>query len=73
MEGPRDILPIIQISISLSQLRTFVDEMTAEEKIIPRLNGQSVTHERGRIDDQSRRHFSRDTILPSPNDNLLAL
>lgn len=57
-----DILPVLQKAISLRQLRAFVDKVAAEEKVVLGRDGQRIAHEGRAVDDQGRRHPSRDTV-----------
>lgn len=60
-------LPILQIPISLSQLRSKVDEMTPEQQIILRRNRESVAHECARVECERTRHTTRNTrVLSDP-------
>lgn len=56
------ILPILQISVSLSKLGGEVDRMATKEKVVLGCNGEGVAHENSRVDDQSAGHVSGDAV-----------
>jgi hypothetical protein len=55
------VLPIVQVSVSLCQLRTKIDSVACEEKVVLGCDGHRVAHESGRVDDQGASHGSGDT------------
>lgn len=57
-----DVLPVIDVSVSLRSLRAEVDRVASEKKVVSRRDSESVAHECGRVAAQSEGHWSRDTI-----------
>jgi len=57
-----DVLPVVKVSVSLSNLCTEVDEMAAEEEVVYGSDGEGVAHEGGRVTAESGGHRSRDTV-----------
>ena len=55
------ILPVIQVPISLCQLRRTVDEMAAKEKVVARLDSHSIAHEDGTVARKSEGHTAGNT------------
>lgn len=55
------ILPVIQVPISLCQLRRTVDEMAAKEEVVARLDGHSIAHEDGTVARKSEGHTAGNT------------
>lgn len=50
-----------QISVSLCELRAFVDEVAQEEEVVFGLNGEGVPHECRRVDAKREGHVARNT------------
>ena len=59
---PSAKVPVLQVSVSLGELRRAVDEVAAEEEVVLGRHGEGVAHEDGRVDGQSTRHLSGDTV-----------
>jgi hypothetical protein len=57
-----NVLPVIQIPISLRKLRTEIYSMAREEQVILWLDGEGVAHECGGVDGQGAGHASGDTV-----------
>lgn len=58
--GADNILPVVQIPVSLRDLRAEVDGVTSEEEVVLRGDGESVAGESSRVDDQGTCHCSGD-------------
>lgn len=58
MREEGDVLPVVKVSVSLSDLCAKVDEMTAEEEVVDGGDGKGVAHEGGRVTAQSEGHGS---------------
>jgi hypothetical protein len=57
-----NVLPVVKVSVSLSDLCAKVDEMAAEEEVVYGGDGEGVAHEGGRVTTESEGHGSRDTV-----------
>lgn len=57
-----NILPVVEISVSLGELGGEVDRMAGEEEVVSGRDGESVAHEGSRVDGQSTSHLSRDAV-----------
>lgn len=57
------VLPVVEVSVSLSDLCAEVDEMATEQKVVYGSDGHGVTHEGGRVTGESKSHGSRDTVV----------
>lgn len=60
--GRRDILPVVQITVSLGTLSGEVDSVAGEEKIVGRGDGESIAREGSGVDNQGTGHLARDTV-----------
>lgn len=55
------VLPMVDVSVTLHDLRRKVDGVAAEEEVILGLDGKSVAHEDGRVANESSSHTTGDT------------
>lgn len=53
-----NVLPVVEVSVSLSDLCAKVDEMAAEEEVVNGGDGEGVAHEGGRVTAESEGHGS---------------
>jgi hypothetical protein len=58
-----NILPVVQISITLCNLGGEVDDVAAEEKIVLGRDGQSVAGEDGRVEGEGASHGTGDAVV----------
>lgn len=59
----KDVLPVVEVSVSLGSLCAKVDEVAAEEEVVHGGDGHGVAHECGRVTAESEGHGSRDTVV----------
>jgi hypothetical protein len=53
-----NVLPVVEVSVSLSDLCAEVDEMATEEEVVYGSDGESVAHEGSRVTTESESHRS---------------
>src|SRR5262245_25738957 len=58
-----DILPIVHVSIALSQLRAKINEVAGKKEVVLWRHREGITHEGSRIDRQGSGHLPRDTVV----------
>ena len=56
------VLPVVEIAVALRKLGRAIDEVAAEEQIVARRYGESVSHEDGAVARESERHPTRDAM-----------
>ena len=52
---------VLQVPVSLRELRALVDEVAQEEEVVLRLDGECVAHEGCRVDYQGACHLAGDS------------
>lgn len=57
-----DILPVIQVSVSLYGLRSKVDRMAGEQKVVLGPDGKGVAHECCGVDDKGAGHGAGNAV-----------
>jgi hypothetical protein len=57
-----NILPVVQITVSLGTLSGEVDGVAGEEKVVLRRDGEGVAHEGCGVDDQGAGHLAGDAV-----------
>jgi hypothetical protein len=57
-----NILPVVQVPVSLSHLSGAVDEMAGEEEVVLGRDSEGVTHEGCGVDCERSGHLSGDTV-----------
>lgn len=60
--GGADILPVIQVPISLYGLRRKVDRVAGEEEVVLGRDGEGVAHECCGVDDESAGHGAGNAV-----------
>lgn len=57
-----DVLPVVQVAVSLSQLGGEVDGVAGEQEVVLGGDGKGVAHESSRVDNESTGHLAGDTV-----------
>lgn len=61
----RDILPVIQVPISLYALRSEIDRMAGKEEVVLGRDGEGVSHECCGVDGEGAGHGTGDAVRVS--------
>lgn len=56
-----NVLPVVQITVSLGSLGAEVGQVAGKEKVVLRCDGEGVAHESTSIDEKGSSHGTRDT------------
>lgn len=62
-ERSGNVLPVVQIPVSLRELGGKVDSMAQEEEVVLGFDGEGVAHKGARVDGQCGGHLSGDTVV----------
>ena len=57
-----NVLPVVQVAVSLSKLGGEVDGVAGEQEVVLGGDGESVAHESCRVNDESTGHLAGDTV-----------
>jgi hypothetical protein len=60
---PSAEVPVVEVPVSLHELRAEVDGVAAEEQVVGGRDGHGVAHEGTRVEGQGAGHAARDTIV----------
>lgn len=62
----QNLLPIVQIPVSLCALCAEVDDVAAEEEVVLRCDGHGISHEGRTVTNQGKCHRSGDATTDQP-------